>query len=87
MTRTRNKEKALRRYKIEYFLDARRLTRHDAQGSCETFAAACGNAARHIARSDFLDGGYRRAAIVDRWHGKVVRLYSRTGDGISIKEY
>jgi hypothetical protein len=80
-------KKIKRRYGVMYFFDGRRWTAPNAWGSCETFMAACGNAARHVARADFSSSEYRKAVIFDRVAGKVIRVYNRTSEGMSIKDY
>ena len=80
--------KPKRRYGVVYFLDARKFSfdRANAWGSCETLVAACGNAARHVARSDYVGSEYRKAIIWDRHTSRIVKVFSRTGGGISVKE-
>lgn len=78
-----------RRYGVIYFF-GEQFKNPDAWGSTNTFVAACGNAARHVARSDFgeeLERSYRRAVIYDKWDKRIVRMYSRTKDGITIRDY
>ncbi len=75
-----------RRYGVLYFFDSRTTKYPNAWGSTSTFASACGNAARHVARSDFFGNEYRKAIIYDKWEERVVRVYNRTSDGMSIKD-
>jgi hypothetical protein len=75
-----------RRFGVMYYFDSRKEKYPNAWGSTETFASACGNAARHVARSDFFGSEYRKAVIWDKYDQRIVRVYSRTSDGISIRE-
>lgn len=72
------------RYGVMYFRSGSKYPY--AWGSTETFPAACGNAARHVSRSDFFDSEYSRAVIWDKHAYRVVRVYNRTKDGISIRD-
>lgn len=76
-----------RQYAVLYYFDARSVKKVDAHGSTQNFASACGNAARHVAKSDFDAAEYRKAVIVDRKTEQVVRIYARTATGMSITEY
>lgn len=75
------------RYGVMYWFDGRKVTDPNAWGSTEKLVNACGNAARHVSRSEFDGREYRRAAVWDRWTGMFVRIYSTTADGISILRY
>jgi hypothetical protein len=83
----KDKTQPKRRYGVMYFFDSKRIRDPNAWGSTETFIAACGNAARHVARADFDSAEYRKAVIFDRHQGRIVRIYSRTAEGMSIKDY
>lgn len=84
---TKRRDLPKRRYGVAYYFDSRRMRDPNAWGSCETYIAACGNAARHVARADFDSKEYRKAVIYDRHQGRIVRVYARTQDGMSIKDY
>lgn len=75
------------RYGTMYWFDGRKTTDPNAWGSSEKLINACGNAARHVSRSEFDGSEYRRAAVWDRWTSQFVRIYSQTADGISIVRY
>jgi hypothetical protein len=84
----RNNKKPLRRYGVMYFRQGvRKWENPDTWGSMELLENAYGRAAQHVARSDLLPGEYRQAVVYDRHHGRIVRAYTRTAEGISIKDY
>lgn len=80
-------QRPIRRYGVMYFYDGRKIKDPNAWGSTGSFAQACGNAARHVARSDFMPAEYRKAVIYDKWDERIVRVYNRTTDGMSIIDY
>lgn len=75
------------RYGMMYWFDGRKTTDPNAWGSTEKLINACGNAAKHVSRSEFDGSEYRRAAIWDKWTGQMVRIYNATQDGMSIIRY
>lgn len=75
------------RYGVMYWFDGRKVTDPNAWGSTEKLINACGNAAKHVSRSEFDGKEYRRAIVWDRWTEQFVRIYSTTQDGISIIKY
>lgn len=81
------KYKPKRQFGVLYYFDSRRVRDPNAWGSTASFESACGNAARHVARSDFNAAEYRKAVIYDKWSEKIVRVYSRTAEGMSIRDY
>jgi len=83
----RKQDKPRLRYGVMYWSDGRRTTAPNAWGSTEKLINACGNAAKHVSRSEFDGREYRRAAVWDRWTGQFVRIYSSTADGMSIIRY
>ena len=89
MAKRNNKgnQQPVRRYGVLYFFDSRKVNNPNAWGATTSFPQACGNAARHVAKSDFLASEYRKAIIWDRWTEKIVRVYSRTSEGMSIRDY
>lgn len=87
MTRKAKEAKPRLRYGVMYWFDGRKMNDPNAWGSCEKLINACGNAARHVSRSEFDGREYRRAVIWDRWTEQIVRVYNSTQNGISIARY
>lgn len=59
----------------------------DKWGSTNTLERACGWCSFHIGCSDVNKDESKKAAIYDRHIGAIIKTYTRTANGITIKEH
>lgn len=80
--------KVKRRYAVYYYHLVGDYARQDTAGSTDHLHRAFGNAARHCAMSELIDGEYAQALVIDRKRNKLVRTYRRAAGGsITVKEF
>lgn len=81
-------EKVKRRYAVYYYHLVGDFARQDTSGSTDDLARAYGNAARHCAMSELIDGEYAQALVIDRKRNRIVRSYRRAAGGsITVKPF
>lgn len=83
-----NPNKVVRRYAVYYYHFVGDFSRQDTSGSTDQLARAFGNAAKHCAMSELIDGEYSQALVIDRKRNRIIRSYRRNAGGsITVRAY
>lgn len=72
---------AVKRFAVYYYKIIGDFTKQDTSGSTNELARAYGNAARHCALSELVDGEYAQALVIDHKQGRILRSYKRAAGG------
>lgn len=81
-------DKVRRRYAVYYYHLVGDFATQDTAGSTNDLARAFGNAAKHCAMSELIDGEYAQALVIDRKQNRLVRSYRRShGGSITVRAF